>query len=152
MVRRPPRATRTDTLFPFTSLCRSVSSAFADPADLQRTILSGRQLLLSPATLSHARLVAPQESVGFDVLTFKDDARALQLHPVAGRVSHAVIPTAIPPGTRRVSAVVQTDNVAGPWVEYAMLLTPPAPRARRPEDRRAGKECRSTCRYSGWPL
>jgi hypothetical protein len=111
---------------------RRVSSAFADPADLQRTILSGRQLLLSPATLSHARLVAPQESVGFDVLTFKDDARALQLHPVAGRVSHAVIPTAIPPGTRRVSAVVQTDNVEGPWVEYAMMLTPAGARASFP--------------------
>lgn len=111
---------------------RRVSSAFADPADLHRTVLSGRQLLLSPATLSHARLVAPQESVGFDVLTFKNDARALQLHPVAGRMSHAVIPTAIPLGTRRVSATVQTDNIDGPWVEYAMMLTPAGARASFP--------------------
>lgn len=111
---------------------RRISSAFADPADLQRTILSGRQLLLSPATLSHTRLVAPQESVGFDVLTFKSDGRALQLHPVAGQISHAVIPTAIPAGTRRVSAAVQTDNVEGPWVEYAMMLAPAGARASFP--------------------
>lgn len=111
---------------------RRVSSAFADPADLQRTVLSGRQLLLSPATLSRARLLAPQESVGFDVLTFKDDARALQLHPVAGRISHAVIPAAIPPGARRIAAAVQTDNVDGPWVEYAMMLTPAGAKASFP--------------------
>lgn len=111
---------------------RRVSSAFADPVDLQRTMLSGRQLLLSPATLSHARLLAPQESVGFDVLTFKDDSRVLQLHPVAGRVSHAVVPAAIPPGTRRIAAAVATDNADGPWVEYAMMVTPTGARASFP--------------------
>src|SRR3546814_16340892 len=28
MIRRPPRSTRTDTLFPYTTLCRSANSAF----------------------------------------------------------------------------------------------------------------------------
>jgi hypothetical protein len=111
---------------------RRVSSAFADPADLQRAVMAGRQLLLSPATLSQARLVAPQESVGFDVLTIKDDGRVLQLHPVAGRISHAVIPLAVPAGARRITAAVQTDNAEGPWVEYAMMLTSAGARANFP--------------------
>src|SRR3546814_14549643 len=29
MIRRPPRSTRTDTLFPYTTLCRSMAVAFA---------------------------------------------------------------------------------------------------------------------------
>lgn len=111
---------------------RRVSSAFADPADLHRAVMAGRQLLLSPATLSQARLVAPQDSVGFDVLTIKDDARVLQLHPVTGRIAHAVIPLAVPAGARRITAAVQTDNPEGPWVEYAMMLTPAGARASFP--------------------
>src|SRR3546814_8326537 len=31
MIRRPPRSTRTDTLFPYTTLFRSVASTAADP-------------------------------------------------------------------------------------------------------------------------
>src|SRR3546814_6094067 len=31
MIRRPPRSTRTDTLFPYTTLFRSVDLVFADP-------------------------------------------------------------------------------------------------------------------------
>ncbi len=103
---------------------RRVSSAFADPADLQRAVIAGRQLLLSPATLGQARLVGPQDSVAFDVLSFRDDNRVLQLHPVLGRIAHAVIPGAVPAGTRRVIAAMRTDNPEGPWVEYAMMLTP----------------------------
>src|SRR3546814_16732862 len=30
MIRRPPRSTRTDTLFPYTTLCRSVWSLISD--------------------------------------------------------------------------------------------------------------------------
>src|SRR3546814_5954225 len=32
MVRRPPRSTRTDTLFPYTTLCRSTAAAAEDAA------------------------------------------------------------------------------------------------------------------------
>lgn len=103
---------------------RRVSSAFADPTDLRHAVLAGRQLLLSPSTLGRASLVAPQEGVGFDVLSFKSDNRVLQLHPVANRIVHAVLPAAVPPGTRRVIASVMTDNPEGPWVEYAMMLAP----------------------------
>src|SRR3546814_15359161 len=33
MIRRPPRSTRTDTLFPYTTLFRSPAARVADPAD-----------------------------------------------------------------------------------------------------------------------
>src|SRR3546814_12578316 len=32
MIRRPPRSTRTDTLFPYTTLFRSLADEYADPA------------------------------------------------------------------------------------------------------------------------
>src|SRR3546814_3469552 len=38
MIRRPPRSTRTDTLFPYTTLCRS---ALARAVDEQRAIILG---------------------------------------------------------------------------------------------------------------
>src|SRR3546814_16401762 len=31
MIRRPPRSTRTDTLFPYTTLCRSHAASASDP-------------------------------------------------------------------------------------------------------------------------
>src|SRR3546814_20700419 len=33
MIRRPPRSTRTDTLFPYTTLCRSLGSAWQGGAE-----------------------------------------------------------------------------------------------------------------------
>src|SRR3546814_6132769 len=38
MRRRPPRSTRTDTLFPYTTLCRSVGAAQRDPLDPPRAM------------------------------------------------------------------------------------------------------------------
>src|SRR3546814_7344519 len=35
MIRRPPRSTRTDTLFPYTTLFRSYAVMMATPADLE---------------------------------------------------------------------------------------------------------------------
>src|SRR3546814_6812439 len=43
MIRRPPRSTRTDTLFPYTTLFRSLP-------ELQQ-VVGGRQLALAPKTL-----------------------------------------------------------------------------------------------------
>src|SRR3546814_20788571 len=44
MIRRPPRSTRTDTLFPYTTLFRSISHSRADLARSQ-TIASGVHVL-----------------------------------------------------------------------------------------------------------
>src|SRR3546814_7608075 len=42
MIRRPPRSTRTDTLFPYTTLFRSVEEAAPDPRDGCRAAAPGR--------------------------------------------------------------------------------------------------------------
>src|SRR3546814_2248891 len=48
MIRRPPRSTRTDTLFPYTTLFRSLHRALTSPSDDARR-----------AVLSHARIYQP---------------------------------------------------------------------------------------------
>src|SRR3546814_19871622 len=49
MTRRPPRSTRTDTLFPYTTLFRSVDNAFAT-AVLQRPMDFGADVVAYSAT------------------------------------------------------------------------------------------------------
>src|SRR3546814_3638975 len=39
MIRRPPRSTRTDTLFPYTTLCRSIGIGVDRVADLDAVII-----------------------------------------------------------------------------------------------------------------
>src|SRR3546814_3492595 len=58
MIRRPPRSTRTDTLFPYTTLCRSevkeaVGSALTNlaTAPVEQRTLTGLSLLLQSASL-----------------------------------------------------------------------------------------------------
>src|SRR3546814_14314162 len=55
MIRRPPRSTRTDTLFPYTTLCRSASSrtvAFRSPnASTYLVIKIVPQLLIVPVPI-----------------------------------------------------------------------------------------------------
>src|SRR3546814_7625218 len=65
MRRRPPRSTRTDTLFPYTTLFRSVASAFADqihraenrgsigPQDKEDQIHAAAQILHSASLLAN---------------------------------------------------------------------------------------------------
>src|SRR3546814_15772576 len=43
MIRRPPRSTRTDTLFPYTTLFRSLPSDRRGKSSLQTIIRSGRR-------------------------------------------------------------------------------------------------------------
>src|SRR3546814_4592655 len=74
MIRRPPRSTRTDTLFPYTTLCRSDAAdkpplvedaQIADPVDgLRRAELrrDGRTVLAWTETAF--RIVAPAELAG----------------------------------------------------------------------------------------
>src|SRR3546814_12172713 len=49
MIRRPPRSTRTDTLFPYTTLFRSVDNVFATPL-LQRPLALGADVVVYSAT------------------------------------------------------------------------------------------------------
>src|SRR3546814_4894677 len=53
MIRRPPRSTRTDTLFPYTTLCRSLRVIYAaslpDPGELAKRIEAGGISAMPPA-------------------------------------------------------------------------------------------------------
>src|SRR3546814_6569438 len=51
MIRRPPRSTRTDTLFPYTTLFRSTGSR-ADGAAFSLIIQSGRRAFISDGSVS----------------------------------------------------------------------------------------------------
>src|SRR3546814_2914610 len=55
MIRRPPRSTRTDTLFPYTTLFRSA-----------RRLRRGGHLLLQHRPLVGAGLVHPERAAGVD--------------------------------------------------------------------------------------
>src|SRR3546814_1880490 len=78
MIRRPPRSTRTDTLFPYTTLFRSVANVigvefrktFGAVAALQQKRLSGRHL--RKLALQFARLARKDQRRGH---------RELQAHP-----------------------------------------------------------------------
>src|SRR3546814_7745067 len=81
MIRRPPRSTRTDTLFPYTPLFRSprrTSSENRDTRDHPRSCRSGfsRELFDKPRRHStHIRLLACAGSVG------AVEATPAQAHP-----------------------------------------------------------------------
>src|SRR3546814_9998200 len=53
MIRRPPRYTRTDTLFPYTTLFRSPAAAHLRPGTGHRDHHAGRHLLRGPVRRHH---------------------------------------------------------------------------------------------------
>src|SRR3546814_19799129 len=85
MIRRPPRSTRTDTLFPYTTLFRSVDIArirlrfiVRRPNMTQRLLLVASGILLGTATIAAA------------------DAIADEHRPMAAVVTTAGVPVAVP--------------------------------------------------------
>ena len=104
---------------------RVSAAAFAQAGEGFPNTGAGRQVFLSANRLAEARLIQPRNlKLGFELLTLLDQNRVLQLHPVAGHVSHAVIPASCPPGMQRALATVKTDNPQGPHVEYAFTWVP----------------------------
>src|SRR3546814_4952073 len=55
MIRRPPRSTRTDTLFPYTALFRAVNPRTCRPGPLRRTNPAGASLVHIAARCSPSR-------------------------------------------------------------------------------------------------
>src|SRR3546814_15945144 len=80
MVRRPPRSTRTDTLFPYTTLFRSAEAllAAALSATLARVLLG----ILAPAP--DQRRLRQREGLG-DVALAGDEAQLDEIHARAAR-------------------------------------------------------------------
>src|SRR3546814_11415563 len=64
MLRRPPRSTRTDTLFPYTTLFRSGVVAFRDSNGIRPLVLGRRE------TAEGVEYAVASESVAFDILGF----------------------------------------------------------------------------------
>src|SRR3546814_14163820 len=54
MIRRPPRSTRTDTLFPYTTLFRSLSDRDALKAAWEQFFLAARELAACPVPVAAA--------------------------------------------------------------------------------------------------
>src|SRR3546814_13564909 len=69
MIRRPPRATRTDTLFPYTTLFRSRGRSFRTFARLSRWRARGKA--------SACRPLRPRRQFGEAITAFKADHRAV---------------------------------------------------------------------------
>src|SRR3546814_15415467 len=64
MIRRPPRSTRTDTLFPYTTLFRSVAMIFADPR--YETLV----LIVAVAGIALGALLASVRGNGMGIVAF----------------------------------------------------------------------------------
>src|SRR3546814_19899519 len=120
MIRRPPRSTRTDTLFPYTTLFRS---AHLD-------VLKGRvDAALERAGLDH--LVVPSGTVHYQVFDDRD-------YPYAVNPQFkSWLPLTRNPG----SWLVYT-----PGSKPRLVYLPPHDRS---EERRVGQECVRTC-ISRW--
>src|SRR3546814_15232056 len=69
MLRRPPRATRTDTLFPYTTLFRSLRDDLLDLPDVDQgvALVVGQQLLAGAGLVDHVDGLVRQQAVA-DVL------------------------------------------------------------------------------------
>src|SRR3546814_21081001 len=97
MIRRPPRSTRTDTLFPYTTLCRSPCGAAPNPylskertnprlGEIDRLLFLERAQPLDPAFPPEPRLLEP--AIG---------KRAIDDHRILGDIARAQLPSDAPP-------------------------------------------------------
>src|SRR3546814_19969727 len=127
MIRRPPRSTRTDTLFPYTTLFRSnldiLDIPFEDPA------------ILEMLNAGYCHGIFQLESEGM--------VKALkQVRPTAFEDLIAIV-SLYRPGPM--------DNIPTYAARKAGLEPLQLPHPARSEERRVGKECVSTCRSRWWP-
>src|SRR3546814_11924278 len=122
MIRRPPRSTRTDTLFPYTTLFRS--------AELERE--SEGAITVIGIVRNERRLIGRllYESVrAGDVLMVQSDSETLQKRVKGQKLELA----------ERAGESAPEERAA------------PAERMVRSEERRVGKACVGTCGSRGWP-
>src|SRR3546814_2532589 len=61
MIRRPPRSTRTDTLFPYTTLFRSLSSPISSPSPCRTRDRSARARRRAPSACPCCSLIRSEE-------------------------------------------------------------------------------------------
>src|SRR3546814_16857255 len=134
MIRRPPRSTRTDTLFPYTTLFRSTGR----PAGSNRVYSHPLSIPLHRVQ-TYWDYTKHKQSLAPPIAPARSPGRG---HPHAAD-------RAPPPRTARVrrrSAGGDTDRDARRIPAAARARPPP-----RSVERRVGKECVSTWRYRGSP-
>src|SRR3546814_1233388 len=97
MIRRPPRSTRTDTLFPYTTLCRSASACATQQRHQARDIgveAAGVLRNLDAGVERFARAIAgalhqPRHGVEGDVLGLRSEEHTSELQSLM-RTTYAV--------------------------------------------------------------
>src|SRR3546814_2882462 len=90
MIRRPPRSTRTDTLFPYTTLFRSRARTIGQPLD--EALASGKLRIqqIDPAELSPGEFAANvRASVEQDGADIRSEEHTSELQSLM-RISYAV--------------------------------------------------------------
>src|SRR3546814_15069760 len=123
MIRRPPRSTRTDTLFPYTTLCRSIAPSTNSTAPPPTAGIAVRAALPWRGCASVGSAGGGGDWSGIVRLL---GARARRRH-----------------GRQRGKIVGHRANVAVAQFGGDLLHSS--------EERRVGKECVSTCRSRWWP-
>src|SRR3546814_16832718 len=138
MIRRPPRSTRTDTLFPYTTLFRSL-------VDLQRGDRAGGEVLnLDVAAFGGEDLAAVIR--GRQIGQAADgDARRFAAAP-RDRDPRNALKRGGSEGVGQLADILGDDGVDDAVRPALDLL-----RRRRSEERRVGKVCVRTCRFRGSP-
>src|SRR3546814_8068538 len=90
MIRRPPRSTRTDTLFPYTTLFRSCLAGFRQPGARQGSPDSGRSwriataipLLRRARSEEHTSELQSLMRISYDVFCLKKKQKTLLTHSI----------------------------------------------------------------------
>src|SRR3546814_18078320 len=125
MIRRPPRSTRTDTLFPYTTLCRSAEAAEPGPILTVLAVALDREHGVDAVCLAQVEIILAVigrhmdeagAAVGGDEIAGEEGARA-------GVKFQRPFPILVIPAKAGIEGGV-----------------------RRSEERRVGNECVSTCR------
>src|SRR3546814_14886301 len=90
MILRPPRSTRTDTLFPYTTLFRSIAKSIKEHAD------KGQPVLVGTVSIEKSELLSEflhQEKVKHNVLNARLHEREAHIVAQAGRKGAVTIAT-----------------------------------------------------------
>src|SRR3546814_20395255 len=122
MIRRPPRSTRTDTLFPYTTLSRSLVEREARQGEAVGGTAGGAGMLAERAGKAGVDHRLAQREADFTIGVGEHRRRAAQLGAQA-------------------AAGIAADG-----------LLPGRRQTRRQETWRVGVELFSPCSYRGWPL
>src|SRR3546814_15521083 len=132
MIRRPPRSTRTDTLFPYTTLCRSDKIGM-DAADTS-------ELFFDDVFVPGDNVLGGEEGKGFYQLMGELPQERLVIAVGTMKMIEKALDTTVEYVKQR-KAFAQTI-----WDFQNTQFVLADLKARRSEERRVGKECVSTWR------